>query len=879
MSTPMWRRYLRFLGPDVAADVDDELQFHLETRVEELEAAGMTSAEARAQALRDFGDVERVRRECQTVGKVAVRRRRWREWGEEVRQDVHFALRQLRKSPSFALVVVATLALGIGANTTIFSLLNGVVLNPLPYRDPGRLLAVSPEHTFSKAEFAALRERVHGLSGLSAYEVGVGASLSGGGEPLRVVSAKVSSDLFSTLGARPLLGRTLVSGEDEPGKDGVVVLSEGLWRQRFGGDPAVIGRTVRLDGQVRTVVGVMPADFRFPSAGTQLWTPIRIDPSQVGDYWGIVAYKLVGRLAPYATAAGVQREVVDVAKQLRLENPLWTPEEGPYLANLNVLPLRGMMVSGIRPLLLMLLGAVALVLLVACANVANMLLARGVAREREIAVRAALGAGRGRLVRQLLIESLLLAGLGAGLGLALAFGGTWLLRRLLPADTPRLAEVGIDLRVLAFTLLIAVATGLIFGLLPALRASRVRLQGVLRRDLRSGGGGQRFGSSVMVAAEVAFSVVLILGAGLLLVSFWRLQQVDPGFQVERVVAAQLSPPETEFKETAHRRIFYNEVLRRVGNLPGVHETALTSQLPFDGETEMTALFLKGVTKDVNSLPTFSRRRVTPGFFSSLGIPLLRGRAFNASDRADAPRVTIIDETAARRFWPGQDPVGQVVGFPWVDTWMTVVGVVKAVRNNDLAGAPEPTYYVPFAQDPSTVAELVLRTSLPAAAVGREMRRIVDKVDAGVPVSDVRSMESSISTSLQGPRLTTLLLSGFAALALLLAAIGLYGVLAYMVRQRTHEIGVRLALGAGMVGVLRLVMRQGLVLAGVGVVLGLGASLLATRALASFLYDTRALDPLVYLAVPALLLVVAALASLLPARRAARVDPMEALRAE
>ncbi len=792
-------------------------------------------------------------------------------------QDLRFALRTLLRSPAFAGVATLTLALGIGAVATLFSVVDGVLLRPLPFREPDRLVAVSP--ALLRGEYVLARDRSRSFAELGGYQAGVGFGLSGGGEPERVTGAYASTNLFAALGAEPLLGRGFAAGEDQPGRGGVVVLGHGLWRRRFGADPAVVGRTVTLDGQPRTVVGVMPAEFRFPSAETELWVPVSLDPAPhaVGALWGMGGFQAVGRLAPGATPRQALAELGALARAMRAENPLWTPPE-PYRADAAVVPLRDAVVGEVRPTLLVLLAAVGFVLLIACANVANLLLARGLGRGREMALRSALGAGRGRLVRQLLTESLVLALAGGAAGLLLATWGLRWLVAALPADTPRLAEVALDGRVTALALGATLLTGVAAGLFPAWRVTRSELQGPLREGAGAGGGRRRL-SGVLVAAEIGLAMVLVVGAGLLIRSVRALVAVDPGFRTERVVSARIDPPESLYGDPARQRAFYAEVLGRVQALPGVGAAGLTSQLPLGGEPSPWATAVEGVTLDPNALPMFDRRAVTPEYLRTLGVRLVRGRAFTAADREGAPPVALVDEAAARRFWPGEDPVGKRIGHPWANDWMTVVGVVAEVRSAGLAGEQNPAYYAPFAQKPGAGMTLVARTTSSPEALAGSLRAVVAGVDPQVPVSRVRAMDEWIAESVARPRLTAVLLGAFAGLALLLGAVGVYGVIAYTVGERTREIGLRIALGAGVGDVVGMVLRQGALLAAAGIGAGLLASLAATRALAGLLYGVTATDPLTFAVVPAVLAAAALLATWLPARRASRVDPMTALRGD
>jgi putative ABC transport system permease protein len=793
-------------------------------------------------------------------------------------QDLRYAARTLTRSPGFTLVAVFTLALGIGANTAIFSVVNAVLLRPLPYAEPERLASAG---WLMRGDYLVARERSRSFEELALYRASVGFNLSAAGEPERVTGAHASPDLFSILGVAPLLGRTLLAHEERPGEDGVVVLSHALWRQRFGGDPAVVGREVMIDSEPRTVVGVMPPGFDFPAGDALLWVPLPLDPADPVALWGGGGGQSLGRLRAGVTPAQAQAEIRALASEMREANTLWTPPP-EYGMEREVTALQEQMVGEVRTRLLVALGAVGLVLLIACANVANLMLARAAARRKEVAIRTALGAGRFRLIRQLLTESTLLALLGGAAGLALAFGGVRLLIGGLPADTPRVAEIGIDVGVLGFAAAVTLLTGLLFGLFPALRTSRQDLHAALRGGRgASEGAGQRRLSSALVAGEVALAVVLVIGAGLLIRSFWTLLRVDPGFRVESIVSARITPPEIRYGQAAQQRAFYGELLARTEALPGVSGAALVDRLPLVGGFAGLAFEVEGQPfVPGTAAPMVETRRITPDYLRLMGIPLLSGRPLADADREGAPDVALINEAMARQHWPGEDPVGRrFKPVWWQNRWITVVGVVADVRQYGLASAVEPEMYRPFAQEPAGTMMLVARTAAEPPVLAANLRSTVAAVDPEVPVSEVLTLEQVVSRSVAAPRFTMLLLAVFAAVALLLGAVGIYGVVAYSVTRRTREIGVRMALGARVEDVARLVIGQGLLLTLVGVAIGLVVALAATRVLSSLLYGIEPTDPVTFLAVPLLLTLVALLASYLPARRATRVDPLVALRAD
>jgi predicted permease len=872
---PRWRRRLRALFRKTAVDreMDDEMRFHLEMEAEEAVHDGMAPAEARRRAMLVFGGVQRFREEGREARGIAAI--------EDLGMDLRYAARTLLRSPAFTIVAVLTLALGIGANTAIFSVVNAVLLRPLPYDRPQMLMSVW-DGGHSKAEFTRVRDQNRTLERVAAYMDRVGFSVSGDGEPARLTGAYVSADLFGVLGAHPALGNTFAPGDDLPGTDRAVVLSDALWRERFGADIEIIGRRLDLDGVSHTVVGVMPRDFWFPRRETRLWVPVQLNESIRGDFWGSYGHFIVGRLRAGVTREQVREDVRAIGERLRLENPVWTPTDY-YLQGLDVIPLASRIVpSESRRLLLVLLGAVGMVLFIACANVANLLIARGTAREREITVRATLGAARPRLIRQLATESLALAGVGAVAGLGLAFGGVRLLVGLLPPETPRLADVSVSGGVLLYTAGLAVLAGLLFGLVPALRLSGPDLAASLGDGgTRSGTGiRQRRLAGVLVAGEIALSVVLAVGAGLLLRSFARILAVDPGFRTEHMVTARVSPPKARWTDPEQHRRFYQELLDRLRGSPAIAAAGITNQAPFEQTNDIMAMWVDGYTTNPNELEVMNHRKVTPGFFDAMGVPLVRGRWFGAGDRANAPPVALIDEAAAQRYWSGKDPVGGRLRYPWPG-WVTIVGVVRTVKNNDLTDQPTPTVYVPFEQaplGPSHMTVVARAASSPVSALAA-LRAAVRELAPDVPVSDERTMTQRIGDSVAQPRFASLLLLSFGALALVLGAVGTYGLMAYTAQRRTREIAVRMALGARARDVLGAVVGEGARLAAAGVIVGLAMALALTRFLRGMLFEVSPTDPLTFVVVPLVLGAVALLASYLPARRATRVDPMIAIRTE
>jgi putative ABC transport system permease protein len=873
--TFQWRRRG---AAELGRGVDEEIAFHIDMRAGELEAGGVPRVEARRQAEREFGDVGVARAELIADDARAERRRTLADTLVDGTRDLRIAVRGLLRAPGFLVVAVATLAIGIGATTALFSVVDGVLLKPLPYADPDRLVAVSPDHAFLRAEYALARERARSFEALAGYRSGVGFSVVGAGEPMRLVGAVASSNLFTVLGTTPAFGRGFTDTDEQPGAEPVVLLSHGLWQEHFAGERGVLGSVLSIDGVPHTVIGVMPRRFGFPSAETRLWVPLVLDPAEVGSHWGVGGVNAVARLAPGVTADGARQEMVGLADPMRLGNPLWTPNP-PYRADLRVVPLAERVTGDAGGTLLLLLGATAFLLLIACANVGNLYMVRVLGRERDLAVRAALGGGRPHIVRAILAESGVIALAGGVLGVALGYALLGALLPLLPPGTPRLEQVALDGRVLGFTVAITAAAALLFSLLPLLRMSAGRLQMSIREGGRGGGEGRamRRVTRGVVVAEVALAVALLLGASLLIRSLGALHAIDPGFGTEGAVAARLSPPAPSLPDRDARLAFYDRVLARAEALPGVTAAAVAGQLPFDGERIETAAAVEHVTTDPNNLPVFDFRAVTPGVFSALAMPVLDGRAFNDADRAGALPVAIIDQAAADRFWPGESPIGRRIGRPWMNEWLTIVGVVPTVRNNDLLAEPVPALYVPFAQQPTVAATLVVRGGRPVGATAAALRAAVREVDPSVPVTNVRSLGALVGESVAGSRALALLLSLFAGVALLLGALGVYGVLAFSVQRRARELGVRLALGATAAEVRRLVLREGAVLVLAGIALGVPAALALAGLAGGLLYGVGPLDPVSIMVAPLLLGAAGLGAAWLPARRAARVEPAETLR--
>lgn len=798
-------------------------------------------------------------------------------------QDLRFGARMLLKRPGFTAVAVLILALGIGANSAIFSVINGVILRPLDYADPDRLVVVwekikqTDQLELAPDDYFDYRDSAQFIEHLAASDRR-NYNLTGGDDPVRIEGAAVTASLFPALGVAPALGRTFSPEEDRAGADPVVVLSYGLWQRRFGGDPKIIGRAISLSGAAHTVIGVMPASFQFPPSQAQsgvvrseLWTPRRLETETGRNSHSLF---VVGRLKPGVTMAQAKAGIETIAARRQQ-----TSRDTHESIGANTLPLGDQVARRIKPSLMALLGAVGIVLLIACANVANLLLLRAASRRKEIAIRAAMGAGRARLLRQLMIESLLLALLGGGAGLLIAYWGVDALLTLGGGVIPRADEVTVDARVLGFTLLISLLTGVIFGLIPALRASGLDLNEALRDGGRISTGGSNRLRGALVVAEVALALVMLIGAGLLIKSFWRLQQVAPGFNPENLLAMETSLASARYDTPQSQAAFFKQTLERINSLPGVQSAAIVNNPPLSSRRSVDGFLIEGrpEPRSRSETPLADYRSISPDYFRAMNIPISQGRAFTEADAADAPPVAIVNEAVVRRYWPNESPIGRRIKMR--DRWQTIVGVVGDVRQSGLDAEASTHVYMPFAQNPQGRMGLVIRTSAEPMSLAAAVRNQIGAIDKDQPVYNVQTMERTVADSVSPRRLNMLLLGILAAVALALALTGIYAIIAYSVAQRTREIGVRIALGAQRRDVMRLVVGHGMSLALLGVAVGLALALGLTRFLSGLIYDVSATDPATFAAVVALLAIVALVACYIPARRATKVDPMIALRYE
>jgi predicted permease len=874
----------------VGQELDEELNGFLEMAAEEKMKQGMSRKDALRAVRLERGSLE--------VTKEVVRSAGWESVVDTLWQDLRFAIRTLRKNIGFTSVVVLTLAFGIGANTAIFTVVNGVILKPLPYTEPDRLVMLLEKQlsdgtlgTAAPANFFDWREQSHSFEKMAAIDPYPDFILSGSGEPQRLTGAAVSSDFFPLLGVHMALGRDFLSEEDRPGYNRVLILSYSTWLHYFGGRPDIVGRQLTLNNTAYSVVGILPRDFSLVSKASDfqsrnrfdLWTPLALasppEPWQRGTH----PLCVFARLKSGIPLQQAQTDLNQVAANLQRLYPADDKERG-----ITAVPLGEHVVANVRIALFTLLAAVGMVLLMACVNIANLLLSRAVTRQREIALRIALGATRRRLARQLLSESMVLVIFGGSLGLSFACLAVPAVVHYLPADLPRASEIAVDGRVLVFTSLISLFTGILFGLLPLLQSKQVNANDSLKQNGRGMAAGQSRMRSALIIGQVAVALVLLVGAGLMTKSFWMLLRVSPGFRTDHILTARLSlPPQytngNVFGIGQHRRIsaFQRELLERVRGIPGVQSAAFAAYLPLSGTDSSWAFDIEGrPAKPLGVYDITYYRPVSANYFETVGIPLLRGRSFDPRDNEDSPLVVVVNETMAGTYWNQQNPIGQRVRFS-DQKWRTIVGVVGDIRHEGLGMRPEPEMYIPYGQIANVESRptIVLRTSIEPTNLTSALRKAVSEVDASVPLDQIATMKQIVSVSVGQPRFRTAVLLMFAILALFVASIGLYGVMSYLMSQRTREFGIRIAVGATSGALLRLVLGQAAKLVSIGICLGLVGAILLARSIASLLFGITPFDTATFASVSLLLAIVALLASYIPARRATRIDPVVALRFE
>jgi putative ABC transport system permease protein len=860
-------------------EMDDEMRAHLEMAVAEYLDRGMPPEEARYAALRELGGVEQT--------QELYRDQRGLHMFETFFQDLRYGLRMLLKDPGFTAIAVLTLALGIGANTAIFSVVNTVLLRGLPYKNPDRLVWITqfiPAQgntlVFDSDYFAWSRQnRV--FEGMAAYGI-AGFTLTGGGDPERLEAGKVTAGFFPLLGIEPMLGRSFLNEEDRPAGPQVCVLSHALWERRFNSDRSIVGQSITLDSKPYTVLGIMPARFEFLSSRK----PALYVPFDLRETTGVAPGEMhmfpsvVARLKPGATLKEAQADLAVINQNLQ---PLY---KGGYAkmmagARAQVMSLHDRLVGNVRPALLILQGAVGFVLLIACANVANLQLARALSRQKEIAIRTALGAGRWRLARQLLSESVLLASLGGAAGVVLAAFGVSVLCTMGPSSIPHLSDVRTDYRVLLFTALVSILTGLLFGLVPFSAAARTDPNDGLKEGgshLSSGPGGQRLRGALMIL-ELALALVLLTGSGLLIRSFVRLTEVDPGFDPNHVLTARVGLPLDQYSKPGEQSAFFHSLLERVRDLPGVTSADAVVSLPLQGFMMAAGFDIEGrpPRPEVNMAAEINIS--SPGYFHTIGVPVILGRTFVPQDTADSPRVALLNQTCARKYFPDENPLGKRIQIAGAGSWTTIIGVVGDIRQTGLVALPEPEIILPYLQSPYSGMVMVIRTTKDPLSLVPAVRSQVGAIDKNAPLFEVSTLEETLAAEFAARRFNMLLLGVFAGVALLLAVMGIYGVMSYSTAQRTHEFAIRIALGAGSAEVLRLTLRRSLVLTLAGLAIGLAGAFALTRFMSSLLYGVQPTDVSTFIAASVALAMAAFTASYIPARWATKVDPMVALRYE
>ncbi|HEY6389031.1 MAG TPA: ABC transporter permease [Candidatus Acidoferrum sp.] len=859
-----------------SSDFGDEIKAHIQLETERLRGQGLSEEDARAATRRSFGNVMQIEERFYEA-------RRWL-WWDHLWQDFRFGQRMLAKNPGFTSIALLALALGIGANTAMFSVIEAVLLRPLSYSNADQLLSVvsmwqrggvTTPFSCSPPDFFDWRDQNRSFTSMFAFHTSERA-LTGRGDARRVRAVVTMAGIFPTLQAHPIVGREFTAEENRKGADHIAILGYDFWQAEFGGMPDAVGKTIELDSEPYKIIGVMPRDFRFPLRGSDVYLPIGFD-DKVMTQRGAHYLQVLGRLKPGVSVAQANEDLVAIMAELRR---LYPDKDGKWGVQAERLSRR--MVGDIRPALLVLLGAVGLVALIACANVSNLLLARATARQREIAMRRALGAGRLRIVRQILTESLMLATFAGAASLLLAHWALLAIVRFGPKDIPRLASIGLNTTVLVFTLGVSVVSALLFAVIPALRSSRMEVSGLLKM---SGSSSRESGRarSILLVGEVALSMMLLAGAGLLVRSFVGLRSLSPGFEPQGVLTLDVSVPDAHYKNSRALESYWDQTVAALRGLPGVTSVAATTPLPLSGDDWSSSFSVAGRNIPEKDQPSAELRWVTPNCFRTLGIPLRRGRTFTDADRLGASRVLLISETAARMFFPAGDAIGQKVNFGanggYEKNEGEIVGIVGDVRHFGLDAPIAPTFYVPLSQAGMDGATLVIRAQVSPAALGQPARKLVQGIDRDALVGQPVMFQTLLADSLGQRRFYMMLLGAFAALALVLAAVGLYGVISYSVAQRTQEIGIRVALGAARWQVLSMVMKNGLRLVVLGLAVGEGMALMLHRTMQSLLVGVSATDALTLLMAAAVLLIVTILGCYVPAWRAARMDPLVALRFE
>jgi len=857
--------------PATENELDDELRFHLERQIDKYVRSGMSETEAVRRARLEFGGLDQVKDECREARGVS--------FVETLVQDLHYTARTLLHSPAFTACAVLTLALGIGANTAIFSVVNRVLLNPLPYPNSQELLAARQND--SRPNLKDIQRQTNSFASSGGVNIEP-MDFTGSGEPVRVHAAYIDAGLLATLGVQPMLGRWISADEDVKGGPRNVVVSYPFWRDFLGGDPHVLGRAIRLSDNSYTVIGVMPREFTLPKELADVFVSLWVAYPEAAPFRGVHFMHTYWRLKPGVTLTQAQAEIAQADHRLAEEFPDTEKERGTLL-----IPLHEWLVGNVRSALLILFGAVGLVLLIACANFAMLLMARAVARQRELMIRASLGARNGRLIRQRLTESALLALVGGAAGLVVAKAGSTLLLALKPAALRHFGTIHMDARVFMFVFAISLLTGLLFGLLPAWSASRGDIAEALRENARrtTTGISRSLLRSFLVTAELALALILLAGAGLLIKGFLRLRSVDPGFNPANVITMYLQLPGTRYPQIPLQTNFRRELLARINSLPGV-EAAMVTDLPLAGNYVDHRVVIDGrPTPAVGAEPEVQTLSVMGDYFGVMQIPIRGGRDFRAMDREGQPRVAIVNEAFVRQLLPGQNPIGTRIDWTRSNEpheWMTIIGIAGDVKHSGLNQPVDPAVYAPFSQNDEAWRKwmtLVIRTRVPVAGLVKDVKKQVWSLDSQIPVSGIQSMDDLLAVSIAQQRFNMLLLGIFAALAVALAGVGIYGMVAYRVNQRTHEIGVYIALGAHHRDVLQLVMKDGVKLGLLGIVLGLAGAIALTRVMVSLLFEVKPTDPATLIGVALLLAAVAMLACYIPARRALSIHPMTALRCE